>query len=101
MIFQIQTYLEEYFSQRQFRDIDQYAVNLARLYDRERHHRKAKEFLLLMKRMRTAFYRRNQQASRAMFEKRLLGMLDSKFKKKDCWESQIVSPKNLKLQVNI
>jgi hypothetical protein len=63
-------------------DPDQYAVSLARLYDRERHGKTGPAFLAAMKRVRTAFYRRNDRVDRATFEGKLLAVLDSRFKKK-------------------
>lgn len=82
MIFSIQSYLENYFNRCGLVDPDQYAVNLAALYDRERHRKTNSAFLSTMRRMRTVFYRRNQNTQRAVFEKRILQLLDSKFKKK-------------------
>jgi hypothetical protein len=100
VIFSIQSYLEDQFNRRGLRDIDQYAVNLAALYDRERYGKTPQEFLSMMKRMRTTFYKRNTQTARASFEKTMLGLLDSKFKKKDRWSSQKESTKRLRLQAN-
>ncbi len=97
MIFAIQTYLEDYFNRRGFGDYDQYAVALAKLYDRERHNKTAPEFLSAMKRIRTVFYRRNDRIQRETFDSRMLTLLDSRFKKKDCYTCQRQSPKKLKL----
>ena len=96
MIFSIQTYLEDYFNRRGLGDPDQYAVSLARLYDRERHAKSASAFLAAMKRVRTVFYRRNDRIDRATFEGKLLAVLDSRFKKKDCSSSQKRSPRELR-----
>jgi hypothetical protein len=96
MIFSIQTYLEDYFNRRGLGDPDQYAVSLARLYDRERHGKTGPAFLAAMKRVRTAFYRRNDRVDRTTFEGKLLAVLDSRFKKKDCSSSQKRSQKELK-----
>jgi len=101
VIFALQTYLENYFNRLGLVDTDQYAVSLAALYDRERHHGTAADFLLLMKRMRTVFYKRNGQSPRAPFEKKLLQMLDSKFKKKECAQSPKKSSKELRLQASV
>jgi hypothetical protein len=98
MIFSIQTYLEDSFNRRGLGDPDQYAVNLARVYDRERAGKSETEFLALMRRVRTAFYRRNSNLARDIFERNILALLDSKFKKKDCCTSQKRSPKELKNQ---
>ena len=98
MIFSIQTYLEDYFSRRGLGDPDQYAVAVAKLYDRERHGKTAVAFLGAMKRIRTAFYRRNDHVHRDTFERRLLTVLDGRFKKKDSSSSQTRSRKELKAQ---
>jgi|ERR1035437_943574 hypothetical protein len=96
MIFSIQTYLEDYFNRRGLGDPDQYAVALAKLYDRERHGKTGPAFLAAMKRIRTAFYRRNDHIQRSTFESKLLTALDSRFKKKDCFTRQRRSQKELK-----
>jgi hypothetical protein len=82
MIFSIQSYLEDYFNRRGWGDPDQYAVALARLYDRERHGKTTPAFLAAMKSIRTTFYRRNNHLDRAEFEGKLLSALDTRFKKK-------------------
>jgi len=96
MIFSIQTYLENYFNRRGLGDPDQYAVAVARLYDREGRGKAVPAFLAVMKRIRTAFYRRNDHLQRDTFERKLLTILDGKFKKKDCSSSQTRSRKELK-----
>jgi hypothetical protein len=101
VIFALQTYLENYFNRLGLSDTDEYAVSLAALYDRERHSETAAEFLSLMKRMRTVFYKRNSHSPRAQFEKKLLQMLDSKFKKKDYAPSPKKSSRELRLQVSV
>jgi hypothetical protein len=96
MIFSIQTYLEDYFNRRGLSDPDQYAVALARLYDRERHGKTAPAFLASMKRIRTVFYKRNNHIQRDTFDRKTLTLLDNKFKKKDCSSSQRRSQNELK-----
>jgi len=96
MIFSIQTYLEDYFNRRGLGDPDQYAVALARLYDRERHRKTGPTFLTAMKRIRTVFYKRNDHVQRDTFDRKMLTLLDSKFKKKDSSSSQKQSQKELK-----
>jgi hypothetical protein len=96
MIFSIQIYLEDYFNRRGLGDPDQYAVALARLYDRERHAKTAPAFLSAMKRIRTVFYKRNDHIQRDAFDRKMLTLLDGKFKKKDCSSSQRQSHKRLK-----
>ncbi len=82
MIFSIQRFLEDYFHRCGFGDTDQYAVSLATLYDGRRQVKTVPSFLSAMKQLRTAFYKRNGRLQRAAFEKRLLTLLDSEFKKK-------------------
>jgi hypothetical protein len=84
MIFSIQTYLENYFNRRGLVDNDQYAVHLAELYDRERYDKTEALFLQAMKRIRTVFFKRNGAIQRDAFERKILDLLDSKFKKKEC-----------------
>lgn len=96
MIFSIQTYLEDYFAKRGLADPDQYAVALARLYDRQRDNKAEPAFLVAMKRVRTIFYKRNDHIERDTFDRRLLSLLDSRFKKKDCSSSQRQSPQSLR-----
>jgi hypothetical protein len=75
--------LEDYFSRCGLGDPDQYAVNLAKLYDRDRHGKTVQDFLSAMKRVRTVFYKTNDRIQRAAFERKILTLLDNKFKKKD------------------
>lgn len=89
MIFSIQRYLEDSFSRRGLDDPDQYAVNFAKLYDRHRAGVSIDEFLESAKRIRTAFYRSNSQVQRPVFERELVKLLDSKFKKKDCYPERL------------
>jgi hypothetical protein len=96
MIFAIQTYLEDYFNRRGLSDPDQYAVALARLYDRGRHGKTIPEFLSAMKRVRTVFYKRNDHVQRDTFDRKMLALLDTRFKKKGCSSSQRQSPRELK-----
>lgn len=98
MIFSIQRHLEDYFSRRGLDDPDQYAVALAKLYDRSRHGTTAPAFLSSMNRMRTVFFRRNRQVQRDSFERKILELLDSKFKKKDYSSDQRRSRRRLKLR---
>jgi hypothetical protein len=98
MIFSIQRYLEDYFHRCGLNDTDQYAVNLATLYDRERHGKTGPVFLSAMRHLRTAFYRRNGKTQRETFEKRILSLLDAKFKKKDCSTLHKRSPQELRLR---
>lgn len=96
MIFSIQTYLEDYFHRRGLSDPDQYAIAVAKLYDRERHSNTAPAFLLAMKRIRTIFYKRNDKVERDTFDRKMLSLLDRKFKKKHCCSSQRPSQRGLR-----
>jgi len=96
MIFSIQTYLEDYFNRRGLGDPDQYAVSLAKLYDSERHAKTVPAFLAAMRRVRTVFYKRNNHLQRNVFERKILTLLDGRFKKKDSSSSQARSQKELK-----
>jgi hypothetical protein len=98
MIFSIQRYLEDYFNRCGMADLDQYAVSLAKLYDRERHRKTAPAFLSAMKRIRTSFYKRNSSTPRATVERKVLTVLDNKYKKKEFSSSQRQSPKELRLR---
>jgi hypothetical protein len=92
VIFSIQTYLENYFNRRGLGDPDQYAVELARLYDCERQGKTALAFLAAMKRIRTVFYKHNDHIQRDTFDPTMLALLDGKFKKKRlCFVSKAVA----------
>lgn len=88
MIFSIQRYLEDYFQRQGLGDSDQYAVQLANLYDRYRDAGSVDDFLHRMRRVRTVFYRSNRNLDRAAFDRRLVGALDRRFggkkKARDC-----------------
>jgi hypothetical protein len=101
MIFEIQRFLENYFHRCGFSDTDQYAVNLATLYDRKRHVKTGPFFLAAMKQLRTTFYRKNEQIRREAFEKKILSLLDREFKKKEYSSSQKQSPQELKLRASV
>ena len=81
MIFSIQRYLEDFFERRGLRDVDQYAISYANVYDRTRPGQ-AQERLKAIRRIRTAFYKNNNQLDRENFEGLLLSTLDKRFKKK-------------------
>jgi hypothetical protein len=98
MIYSVQSYLENYFNRCGLVDPDQYAVGLAKLYDRQRQGKTVPDFLAAMKRIRTVFYKQNQQIGRPTFERRTLALLDGKFKKKEPSSSQKASPKELRLR---
>ncbi len=100
MIYSIQSYLEDYFDRCGLLDRDQYAVGLARLYDRQRHGKKVPAFLSSMKGIRTIFYKQNAHMQRPAFERKILTLLDGKFKKKEFSSSQRPSPKGLRLLVS-
>ena|ERR1700685_230809 len=96
MIFAIQRSLEDYIRQRQYNDPDNYAISLAKLYDRERAGKSETSFLLTMGRMRTAFFTANAGLQRSTFERSLLTRLDTSFKKKAYFSFQKPSQRRLK-----
>jgi chemotaxis methyl-accepting protein methylase len=98
MIFSIQRDLEDYFNRCGFTDPDQYAVAVAKLYDRERQGKTPNAFLSSMTKIRTAFFRANDRVQRAAFERKVLTRLDGKFKKKVSFSSHKPSPKELRHQ---
>jgi hypothetical protein len=98
MIYSIQVYLENYFHRCGLTDPDQYAVSLARLYERHRDRKTAPAFLTAMRRLRTVFYKHNERTQRAPFERKLLILLDAKFKKKEFCSSRRHSLRGLKLR---
>src|ERR1700686_2629617 len=81
MIFAIQRFLEDHFATAAYVDRDQYAISLANLYDRSRAGASGPEFLRLMRRIRTAFFKANR-LDRDDIEAHLLTLLDRRFKKK-------------------
>jgi len=81
MIFAIQRFLEDHFATGAYVDRDQYAISLANLYDRSRADASEQEFLRLMRRIRTAFFKANG-LDRDDIEQHLLTLLDRRFKKK-------------------
>jgi len=82
LIFSIQRFLEDRFSQRGLSDNDQYAVRLANLYGQRRSGGSKAVFLKSMHRLQTVFFRGNSIADRTEFELALLDVLDGKFLKK-------------------
>src|SRR5579863_7114662 len=97
MIFAIQTYIENFFNRRGFDDPDQYSVALAKLYDLHRQSKSDLEFLGAMRRVRTVFYKRNEVTDRNAFDRRMLTLLDAKFKKKIYCSSPRQSQQGLRL----
>jgi hypothetical protein len=79
MIFSIQRFLEDYFEGRSLRDVDQFAVSIANLYDNRRAQTSDTEFLRAMRRLRTVFYKNNSSLTRVDFERHLLKLLDDRF----------------------
>jgi len=79
MIFSIQRFLEDYFERRSLRDVDQFAVSIANLYDNRRAQTSDTEFLRAMRRLRTVFYKNNSSLTRVDFERHLLKLLDDSF----------------------
>lgn len=82
MIFAVQRYLEDHFSNRGLRDPNGYAVALANAFDAHRAGATSAAFLARMSRIRTAFFAANGIRDRRQFESRLLALLDKRFEKK-------------------
>jgi hypothetical protein len=101
VIFSVQRFLENYFHRCGLIDTDEYAINLATLYDGKRQGKTARFFLGAMKQLRTTFYRKNGQVRRQEFETKILNLLDREFKKKGHSSSQKRSPQGLKLRASV
>jgi len=82
MIFSLQRFIEDHLQRRGLRDVDQYAVRLANIYSRERGRKADKPFLEAVHRIRTVFFKNNSELDRSTFERSLVSLLDSQFKKK-------------------
>ncbi len=81
MLFTIQTYLEEYLSNRNMADSDGYAVRLANLYFYYRSNTEDALFLNKVRHIRTIFFLNNGIKERKDFEQSLIRRLDNRFKK--------------------
>lgn len=82
MLFSIQSFLEDYFAGRNWRDSDGYAVNLANVYFHQRSSSSSASVLKGFGQIRTVFFENNDAGSRREFEKEILKRLDNRFKKK-------------------
>jgi hypothetical protein len=82
MLFTIQRFLEDRFERRHLADVDQYAVALANKYATERRSRSKTDFLALIRRTRTVFFRNNRALNRREFEAEIVELLDRHFLKK-------------------
>lgn len=82
MLFTIQTYIEEYLSNRNMTDSDGYAIHLANLYFYHRSNTEDALFLNKVGRIRTILFLNNAIGNRKGFELALIHRLDNKFKKK-------------------
>ncbi|WNG14271.1 hypothetical protein [Cystobacter fuscus] len=99
MIFSIQRFVEDYFSRRSWDDDDQFAVAIANLYASRRWDVRDVEFLVLLGRLRTVFYKRNKIKDKKEFGRVLLCELDRKFlKKKDQVDPDAVFAGGLKAE---
>lgn len=83
MIFSIQRYLEDYFEQRGLSNTDQYAIQIASLYDQLHVNSSEEDVLKAMHSVHTIFFRNNASLNRVQFERDLLSRLNIQFKKKD------------------
>jgi hypothetical protein len=92
MLFSIQHYLEDHFERRNLADVDQYAIKLANLYFRKRPSTSDDGLRKAVRRIRTAFYRRNGVQNRHAVERDLLTRLDARFSKEDAANSDVEFP---------
>jgi len=81
MIFSLQRFIEDHFERGALRDVDQYAVKVANVYDKERWKKANKPFLEAVHRIRTIFFKNNSQLDRRGFESSLVSLLNRRFKK--------------------
>jgi hypothetical protein len=82
MIFSVQRFVEDLLERRGLADVDQYAIRVANVFERVRPGASEKYLSRELSRIRTAFFRRNQQVVRKEFEAQLAGTLCRRFKKK-------------------
>jgi len=82
MVFNIQTYIEDYLQKRAIADPDSYAVRVANLYYRNRALGSEAHFLASLRRVRTLLFTVNRISDRSQFESELLARLDNRFEKK-------------------
>src|SRR5207249_7066783 len=81
-IFSVQRFLEDHFERRGLTDVDQYAVRVANTFERLGSRVSDNRLAAELRRVRTAFFRRNQDLNRKEFELQLAAALRRRFKKK-------------------
>jgi hypothetical protein len=79
MIFAIQSFLEDSFTRRGFRDTDNYPARVAEIFERFGQERSPEKIALQFGKIRTAFFRNNSQLRRGQFEIDTAKTLRSKF----------------------
>jgi len=82
MIFSVQRFVEDHFERRGLADVDQYAIRVANVFERLEPGATQKLLSNALSRIRTAFFRRNQELKRKEFEAQLAVTLCRRFKKK-------------------
>lgn len=81
-IFSVQRFLEDYLERRGLADIDQYAVRVANAFEKTGQSGNEEALVIALSRVRTAFFRRNNDLDRKAFERQLSAVLRRHFKKK-------------------
>lgn len=74
--------MEDYLQRRGLSDGDQYAVRVANLYASRRKIGRDKDFLNMLRRLRTSLFRNNRGLNRGDVERQILAALNSRFKGK-------------------
>lgn len=82
MIFSVQHFLEDHFQRRGLADVDQYAIKVANLFARLGPQASKRTLARELERIRTVFFRRNNDLDRKVFEEKLATTLRLRFKKK-------------------
>jgi len=82
MIFSVQRFVEDHVERRGLADVDQYAIRVANVFERLGPRVSEKVLSRALSRIRTAFFRRNQELERKEFEAQLAVTLCRRFKKK-------------------
>ena len=82
MIFSVQRFLEDHFERRGLADVDQYAIRAANVFARLGSKPSEDTLARKLARLRTAFFRRNQDLDRKEFEAQLAATLRRRFPKK-------------------
>ena len=99
-IFSVQRFLEDHFERRGLTDVDQYAVRVANTFERLGSRVSDNRLAAELRRVRTAFFRRNQDLNRKEFELQLAAALRRRFKKKLLTMPRTILSEDLPLLAN-